>query len=531
MDPSRDLQKLGQQAYKHKNFHAALKFFNSVISSETTPSISVLDNRAATYEKLGDLQAALKDGRRMITDHKTSCAGYLRTAKILQLQEKHKAAADIYQYGLRNVPRNETNFKVPRSLEPVGTTQYLKSKPGLWTKLDFSAATKIIPRSAVQKYLNLSRCNANEVVISRFVAPQDRFLPHFARICRPLETLRIESGSPNESLIKAVSITENLRTLVLSRGCETTTDCVTQVLEHCPTLIQAEFHHIKFPMNGRHPPWPASMLKLQTLKLHLEEGSGGGGPGWVAAQRLSILSIDPLLERLPDVRQLSLTNWASRTIVPSPGKVEMGQLQKLELENYQGPMLLQSLPSLRSLALKSCPEIFKSIQAWTPKSDLRNAGLVGFSAPHTSNMELDTLLQLLGPETECLRHLDISHCRGLDSSDLAQIVRMGFINEVADLDLSGTEATDPIIELLVPRAQKLTRVRLAGTSITGISVKALVGKPDNKIVHLDIRDCCNVSSDAIAFARKVVGLTVQCGPMSIKHGKKMRFGSMWSNQI
>lgn len=42
----------------------------------------------------------------------TMIKGYLRTAKILQLQEKYKAAADIYRYGLRNVPPSESNFKV-----------------------------------------------------------------------------------------------------------------------------------------------------------------------------------------------------------------------------------------------------------------------------------------------------------------------------------------------------------------------------------------------------------------------------------
>ncbi|KAL9595626.1 MAG: hypothetical protein Q9219_006332 [cf. Caloplaca sp. 3 TL-2023] len=74
MDPAAEFQLLGQEAYKRKNFHAALGFFNSVISQERYPSLTVLDNRAATYEKLGDQQAALKDGRRMIQDFKTSCA-------------------------------------------------------------------------------------------------------------------------------------------------------------------------------------------------------------------------------------------------------------------------------------------------------------------------------------------------------------------------------------------------------------------------------------------------------------------------
>lgn len=91
MDPSDHIQKLGQQEYRRRNFLAALGFFNfvsvqiahimcptltifQIISQERNPAVSVLDNRAATYEKLGDFHAALKDGRRIISDHKTSCA-------------------------------------------------------------------------------------------------------------------------------------------------------------------------------------------------------------------------------------------------------------------------------------------------------------------------------------------------------------------------------------------------------------------------------------------------------------------------
>ncbi|CAO1605529.1 hypothetical protein XANCAGTX0491_009045 [Xanthoria calcicola] len=74
MDPSNQIQQLGHLEYRRKNYHAALNFFNSVISTEKRLDVSVLDCRAATYEKLGDLHAALKDGRRMISDYKADCA-------------------------------------------------------------------------------------------------------------------------------------------------------------------------------------------------------------------------------------------------------------------------------------------------------------------------------------------------------------------------------------------------------------------------------------------------------------------------
>ncbi|KAL8769137.1 MAG: hypothetical protein Q9209_004771 [Squamulea sp. 1 TL-2023] len=77
---------LGQQEYKRKNYHAALNFFNSVISQEKQPGITVLDSRAATSEKLGDLHTALKDGRR------------------------------IYKYGLRNVSPSASKYQLLREL-------------------------------------------------------------------------------------------------------------------------------------------------------------------------------------------------------------------------------------------------------------------------------------------------------------------------------------------------------------------------------------------------------------------------------
>ena len=76
-----DDQKRGQDFYRLKNYEAAVGCFNRVCSIRThkaladieqviarneSPPSSVYDNRAAAYSKLGNLQAALRDGKRMI---------------------------------------------------------------------------------------------------------------------------------------------------------------------------------------------------------------------------------------------------------------------------------------------------------------------------------------------------------------------------------------------------------------------------------------------------------------------------------
>ena len=86
-----ELLKQGQDLYRQKKYQAALQRFNAVccyhgiwnggltrilqvLKQDLKPPLTVLDSRAATHAKLADLQAALRDGRRMIEEYKTSCS-------------------------------------------------------------------------------------------------------------------------------------------------------------------------------------------------------------------------------------------------------------------------------------------------------------------------------------------------------------------------------------------------------------------------------------------------------------------------
>ncbi|KAL9595625.1 MAG: hypothetical protein Q9219_006331 [cf. Caloplaca sp. 3 TL-2023] len=138
-------------------------------------------------------------------------------------------------------------------------------------------------------------------------------------------------------------------------------------------------------------------------------------------------------------------------------------------------------------------------------------------------MDGDMLLDLIGPRVEDLRHLNVA-CSTLHDHHLAHMVSIGYMDHVVDLDLSGLAITDETVESLASRAQQLRKIRLGGTNVTGISVKSLVMKAGNKLDFLDIRDCRNVSSDAVAFARKTPGLRVRCGVSEEKYGRKIRLG-------
>ncbi|KAI9758719.1 MAG: hypothetical protein M4579_002894 [Chaenotheca gracillima] len=106
------LQIRGQKLYREKNYEAALEAFNSAIRLSSQSTISILDNRAAAHEKLGDFQAALRDGKRIIDQQKSEARGYLRVGKVLQLMEKEELARNIYQRGASNVAPNDPQYKI-----------------------------------------------------------------------------------------------------------------------------------------------------------------------------------------------------------------------------------------------------------------------------------------------------------------------------------------------------------------------------------------------------------------------------------
>ena len=109
-----EYQELGRRYYKLKQYEKAIDVLTQGI--EAAPTLALYDHRAASYDKLKDFNAAVKDGREMIRLDKMEVKGYLRTASVLEKMEKPETALGIYRYGTKNVPVNDKNFKVSERL-------------------------------------------------------------------------------------------------------------------------------------------------------------------------------------------------------------------------------------------------------------------------------------------------------------------------------------------------------------------------------------------------------------------------------
>lgn len=89
---------------------------------------SIIDQRAATYEKLGQHEMALKDGQMLILLEPISCKGYLRTGKLLLYFGKHVDAYKNFQRGLYiiDLAKKDHGISVPEKLYQNLKSQYLE---------------------------------------------------------------------------------------------------------------------------------------------------------------------------------------------------------------------------------------------------------------------------------------------------------------------------------------------------------------------------------------------------------------------
>ncbi|KAL8769138.1 MAG: hypothetical protein Q9209_004772 [Squamulea sp. 1 TL-2023] len=226
---------------------------------------------------------------------------------------------------------------------------------------------------------------------------------------------------------------------------------------------------------------------------------------------------------IPDIRELRLKNWISRMALPKADSLNMSHLETLDLVNFRGEVNPEALPSLRNLVLRDCKHTLKRFME-EPRSDLRVDGLTELHLTSAHTLNMDSLLRLLGPKPSNLKKLRLSHCLAITNADLVTLVEMGVIDQVTELDLTGTRSvTDVIIQSMASRARQLKKIRLSMTDITGVGVKALLRNPYSQLQYLDISDCPNISADAVILARNIKGLSVEGHHKEPKGRRKIRW--------
>ncbi|KAI4685483.1 uncharacterized protein J4E84_006211 [Alternaria hordeiaustralica] len=567
-----EYQAIGRSYYKLKQYEKALETFSKGI--EVCPTADLYDHRAATYDKLGNLNAAVKDGREMIRLNKKDVKGYLRTASILEKLEKPETALGIYKYGMKNVPPSDKNFKLlqqlhdksTRKLSPAsaidpftvlpaelaemvldycsfrhmvncmrvspGWRDYLSKLPKLWMHLDLSGARRPVPRSFVNTAFKRSEYRMTRVTIHRFEHMD--VLKNLAKAAKDLTELELISlpHTMSATLIDIVKSAPNLKKFTIHP--EITQDTAVQIMHARPVLKHVVFGALR--SRGAATNWTTSFGNLRTLGMH-----------WSSPVSTVNLRLHELLAQTPCLESLALSN------------VE-------HLDSRQGwPRDEAQLPPLKSLALKRMdllqfPLLPPTLQRLVIEND--GGGL---------NLQQSLFLhQCCIPE---LTHLAISGFKGLEPETLGNLLDIcfhesetatcstrkplqsltlhGLIDDISDdmfgrgpsaqtesifgfsprvltpalehLDIATTLCNDDEIERLLMYPTGLKTIDLSHTHITGASIKMLADKLP-KLTSIKANQCANINGrDAINYAERK-GISVSCQMAEQKGGRRLRYG-------
>ena len=136
--------------------------------------------------------------------------------------------------------------------------------------MDFSGARKPVGFGAIKANIERARGSLSHLTLFRVSSKADnsQVLATVIGRNKRLEYLHLRDNIHNDSLRTLLPSAKSLRTLIISSG--TTIDCISAIIEHCPTLVCVEFHSVVASENKL--PWlqlqrNRVLTRLQVLKL------------------------------------------------------------------------------------------------------------------------------------------------------------------------------------------------------------------------------------------------------------------------
>jgi F-box/TPR repeat protein Pof3 len=449
---SEEFQELGRGYYKLKQYQKAIEAFTQGI--DITPTPSLYDYRAASYDKLEDYNAAVKDGREVIKlDKKNEIKGYLRTASILEKMEKLEVALGIYKYGMKNVPVGDKNFKVravsqlciryltdvctappaaPRQDHaqtvsrkvrrppyrpphrargndteiPVlpncmrvskGWRDYVAKLPRLWLHLDLSGARKPVARSFVNKAVRRSESRLTHVTVHRFEHLD--MLKNIANVCKNLAELDFISipHAMSATLIEIVRVASRLKKIVVHP--EITLDTATQILRYGSDLEHVSFRSVT--PSSRRADWQGPFNALTTFYISLPSQVLPG-------ENLNLLG---LFGQSPAIQSLTLSNMGFRNaILQTDSSFAQLPLTTLILKRFGNYLRFPHCPSTLEKLVFECGDTLNMTHSKTILLQSRLPVLTHLSLSFVLNMCADKMENLLDTY--------------IDSNDEGQIKRL-----------------------------------------------------------------------------------------------------------
>ncbi|KAF5875213.1 putative f-box domain protein [Botrytis fragariae] len=511
----------GRHRYQKKNYQGALTAFAEAVKISTGHLLlTALDHRAATYEKLGLLQPALKDAKEMLELKPELSKGYLRCGKVLQLKGEHQLALKIYERGLRKVKidtdkdrltlqsmfnKLQKSLAPSKILDPLSYLPFelaemiaqqlsirermiclsvskswkrvLESSHKLWTTFDTSITRRGLSQKSLRAYLRRSNYTVDEAIL-RYDTIDAAKLQYLIRTCTKLQRLTIRNKNNaviGETLTSALPLAKSLQNLNLQM-CQISFRSALESLRHVQaSIVQAELMGVHHTSRDAGCIWP----RLENLR-DLKVCNGFLG---------SMISLGNLIESIPNIQTLSLSGF---------------DLQNLSPLDLDGPLKSLEVIELISCDLRTVPLLPATLKTLRLHDNLRlssqKSGNVLFPFLETLTCQdtglSDEWIVSILKNAHNLKHLGIGSRLVGDYTVAHQ--NFPVCENVMVLCASYLQYEEKDFIRMVEKCPNLEKLIICGTKITGVAVKHFVNQG---IKFLNVMDCGKISPDAIEYAR------------------------------
>ncbi|EPB83520.1 hypothetical protein HMPREF1544_09741 [Mucor circinelloides 1006PhL] len=529
-------------AFRENKFKESVALFNRALGMNPNHT-TIMDCRAAAYEKLNQLDLALQDAMSIIKLAPKEARGYLRAGKVLSLQQKHKQAVNVYKRALARVDTQDKRYPQITSMmdiankkaSPPPSYDFMKILPydiislifsmlsfdrriqctgvsrtwrgfalgwsGMWRDLDFG--DRKVSYTTIKNYLSYAKGRH----VRRFAmmdADQARMKKILQLLidenCQYIEVLDfVRCEMPITLLSRMLRLVGKHVTSLRVDECGIEVDTVfKEVLPQCASLTHLSMLDIETgdmeDLRHSTTPFPVTHLRLSI--------SGEANINWILAQcqGINVLEIKtadiPIrdayisLMTMPYLKELHYTvgsNYRVNTRWPLPDNTatEPG-LEKCNVRgdisftgDLLGGIIRKASKSLRQLSMLDC-----------------------------ASMDTTLAQLVIEPGLPCLEVLNIDKMIVFEEWHLHTIISS--CPTIQELSMSwNSEVTDSVLSDLKTVTKKLRKLDLSHcTNITGVGLQQLVQAHGETLEKLKLNNCQRISSDAIRWAYDVLGRRV-----------------------
>ncbi|KAM5456460.1 hypothetical protein McanMca71_005555 [Microsporum canis] len=535
-DDKRVLQTYGKTQYAQCNYADALTAFTTALSQGEDDKIGILNSRAATHCKLGNLDLALKDGRQMIEIGASDARGYLRTAQVLQLKRRLHDALRLYEYALKCVDARDTNrpkiellkTKLDKVLNPPRRDPFAVLPPELVAMvLQYLNLRTLITLLRVSKrwaelVTSMGKAfSSMDLFLARRTIPLMAVRAYFRRHANTIEVATLERLSPQNAT----------KTLTWLSRCPKINDVTLNNNLALPTDIRI-LHTFTGLKKLKIPKFPLSFMEfdsiltmvttLECIDISAKAPEKLGDWSYCSrAPRLRALKItldyisitrpffldSSLSDRMPALEELSILGDDAKILLHDLDTDLSGHpcLREFYITNVTLDAHIKALPkSLECLSMILVSSSRMPIHSYNFLEGLFNLKELYY---HRSSYDIDYMLEryfsALEPRsTPILTTLGLSNCQA-SAGNLVPLMKKGHLCSITDLIISGIIGVDDsITEVMVDTMPNLKRLDMSGTIITGYSIKLLADAPNMKLEKMALHSTLNpINRDAYEYGK------------------------------